>query len=176
MQTEGDNILHALDYLQRKRGSNGIEEIKSALNFDINDIQEERFYPFEWYLETLECVEKAVNKTGYSVAARIGYNRAQKVGFAKTFEGGSDPIPVLKKLRRNWGRYYDFGFIDLTVHDNNSADVSLHGFPQSYQFCERMNGFLKGLLRVMCNQEEATVSEAMCNRSDDDYCLFELTW
>jgi len=176
MRTTGDNILQAVDYLKTKRGMAGLKEFENHINYNLKDIHPEGWYPFEWYIHTLEYIQMTLDKPGYSVASRIGYKRSMNVGYLKNTDAVKAPIWVLEKVQKNWKIFYNFGTLDVVNLGDTGADFILSEYEANQQFCERMNGFLKGLLREVSGFKEATVEETSCRCRGDDCCKFELRW
>ena len=176
MRLQGEIILHAVDYLHRKRGSDGVAAVNKELAFDLNGILPEMWYPFELYIDVLEHTSTVVNKKGHSVAARIGYDRSKHVGFLKIPQEKLKPLWVLGSVKFKWLTFFDFGHVELTRCEPNSVDLGIFDYTPHPQFCERMNGFLKGLLREVCGLENASVDETKCICNGDESCLFETRW
>lgn len=176
MRLQGEIILHAVGYLHRKRGSDGVDAVNRELDFELSDIIPEKWYPFEWYMDVLEHTSTVVNKKGHSMAARIGYDRSKHVGFLKIPQENLKPLWVLGSVKFKWSTFFDFGHVELTKCEPSSVDLGLFDYTSHPQFCERMNGFLKGLLREVCGLENASVEETKCICNGDECCLFETRW
>ena len=176
MRIQGGHILHTFDYLRRKRGMEGINAVHKEVSFEIDDIHPEAMYPFNWFIQSLKSISKLVNKSGYSMPSRIGYNHVHEIAFLKTLHEEPGPIPVLEKFQDNWEIYFDFGKIELWNKQECSVEIYISNYTPKPEFCEYMNGFLTGLLMVPCQQKEATVTEVKCISKGDDGCLFELGW
>ena len=176
MRIQGGHILHAFDYLKRKRGMEGINAVHKEVGFDIQEIHPEAMYPFEWFIQSLKSISQLVNKSGYSMPSRIGYNHVHEIAFLKSLETEPGPISALEKFQDNWEIYFDFGKIELWNKQKGSVEIYISNYTPQPEFCEYMNGFLIGLLRVACLLKDADVTQTKCISNGDDGCLFELGW
>ena len=176
MKIQGDKILHAVDYLHRKRGSDGVEAVSEELGFNLNTIHEEGWYPLDWYVDALGQITEAVNKKGYSVASRIGYDRSKKVGFLKVKKDKLEPLWVLKKVQQNWSLFYSSGRVEVIECGPSALSFEIHEYVSHPLFCDRTNGFVKGLLREVCGLKGAIVEEEKCISLGDSFCKFNIKW
>jgi len=176
MKITGDNILHALDYLKRKKGTNGVDAVIRQLDFDIMSTREEGMYPLEHYHQLLEKIDEVVSQKKYSVAERIGYDRAKKIGFLKYKGQTMEPLDVFEKIRSHWSRFNDFGRFNIKQAEDNKAHVILSDYEGDPLYCQRMNGFIKGILVEVCGKRDARVIETSCVCNGDKDCTFEASW
>jgi len=176
MKLLGAPILHSVDYLKRKRGSDGVELIFQNLEFRLEDIQPLGWYPFEWYVKLLDEITKVLNKKGYTVAARIGYDRSKRVSFLNDVKEDKTPRWVMGRVQNNWPAFFNAGRVELTSGSDNEINLSILDFESHPLFCERQNGLLKGLIREVCGLKEATIEESKCTCNGDDCCSYDLKW
>lgn len=176
MKIQGDMILHAVDYLHRKRGSEGVDAISGELGFNLNAIHEEAWYPLDWYVDALDQITKTLSKKGFSVASRIGYDRSKNVGFLKVEKDKLEPLWVLKKVQTNWPRFYSSGRVEIIECGPSALGFEIHEYASHPLFCERTNGFVKGLLREVCGFKDAIVEEEKCTNNGNSFCQFNIKW
>ena len=176
MKIQGDMILHAFDYLHRKRGSNGIKAVQTELGFELSTIHPEGWYPLDWYVDALNQITNVVNKKGYSVASRIGYDRSKHVGFLEVQKDKLTPMWVFQKVKTNWSMFYSSGLVEVTQTGDMSLRFEIYEYDSHPLFCERSHGFVTGLLREVCGYKEGTVDKDKCITKGDDCCGFKVKW
>ncbi len=176
MKMIGGPLLHAVDYLKRKRGNDGVELTFKELDFKLDDIRAEGWYPLEWYIQLLEQTTTVLNKKGYTIAARIGYDRSKRVSFLKDIKEDKTPQWVLGRVQNNWPAYFNSGRVEITSGSDNEINFTIFDFESHPLFCERQSGLLKGLIREVCGLREATIEETKCTCNGDDCCSFDLKW
>lgn len=176
MKIMGENIIHALDFLKQKKGSDGVNRVKQELKYDQKEFFLERWYPIEMYTKLLETLEKKFDYNDYSISFRIGFDRSKKINLLKT--GGEDQNPYLafEKIKKNWWRFNNFGRIELKEIDDNHVDIHIYDNISHPLFCERMRGLFAGIVRDVCNKKETRIKKTKCINEGGKYCKFEATW
>jgi hypothetical protein len=176
MQITGENIIHAIEFYKRKRGTDGLVELSGELDFDVNNIFEERWYPIEMYTKLLENFDNKFDYTDYSVSFRIGFDRSRRIGLLNNGGGNIDPRKMFKKIKENWWRFNNFGKVEYRELAENHVNIYLCESIEHPLYCERMRGFFAGILREVCRQKEPRIKKTNCLSCGDKYCKFEATW
>lgn len=173
---QGENILHAVSYVKRKKGTNGVNKIASEVDFDLEKIFPEGWYPFEWYLQLLEHVDKMFGYSDYSVSSRIGFDRARTISFLKHYKENPDPISAFETVAKLWSRFNGFGRVEVQVTGDCGADIYLRDYESHPLYCQRMEGFLAGILIAVCRVKEGKVEKTECVSMGKDCCKFKAAW
>jgi hypothetical protein len=172
----GENIIHAVNFLRRKKGANGVTEVAKQVDFDMTNIFLERWYPVDNYIKLLEILDKKFDYKDYSASFRIGFDRSRQIGLLN--DGGINPEPkaAFGKVQESWWRFNNFGKIELKDVDEKHIDIYICDNIDNTFFCERMRGFFAGILREVCKKDEPKVKKTKCTSSGEKYCKFEATW
>jgi hypothetical protein len=176
MRIQGDTILHSFKYVKRKKGRKGLEQVISQLGYKPSDIYPERWYPIEKHLKLLEIIDRNFDYKDFPVCSRIGFNRAKDMGVLRGAGKKTEPMVVFEKVRDRWGRFSDFGKIELRNIDKGQVDIYLCKCPHHPLYCQRMEGFFTGILLAVCKLKEAEVKQVKCASDGDKYCKFEAKW
>ena len=154
----------------------GINAVHTEVDFEIQKIHPEAWYPFDWFIQSLKAISRIVNKSGYTMSSRIGFNHANEIAFLRSMDNEPGPIQALEKFQDNWEIFFDFGKIELWNKQESSVEIYISNYEPQPEFCEYMNGFLMGLLVLACQKKDSTVTETKCITKGDDGCLFKLDW
>ena len=173
---QGENILHAIAYLKRKRGSDGIAQMSPRLSFDIANIMSERWYPLDQYTEMLEIIEDMLGYEDISPAERIGYNRAKTIGFLKKEGQSPEPVQVIERVAAYWHKFNDFGVIKITNAEDKSMVIDFWDYEGHPLYCKRTAGFFTGLLENACGLEGIKMEKTMCVCNGNEHCRYEIKW
>ncbi len=172
----GDNLLHVLDFIKRKKGLEGLNWIVHDLNCDMKDIYPEKMYPFEMYIQLLEVVNTNFEHSDSSIISRIGFDRAKTLIVFESHKKKADPITIFNLMKKHWLRFNDFGHVEVREPSDSSASFYICDYPANPLYCKRMSGFLKGIITEICNLKDAKVEEVKCMDRGDKYCKFEASW
>jgi hypothetical protein len=176
MRIQGDSILHTFDYIKRKKGIKGLEELITESKINPKDVYPERWYPVEQHLRLLELVDKKFHYNDYPVVSRIGFNRAKHIGFLNSPFQKVEPEAIFKQVKDRWSRFSDFGRIELRNIGEHQADIYICNGPSHPLYCQRMQGFFMGILLTVCKVKNADVEHIKCKSSGNKYCKFEARW
>lgn len=176
MRIQGGTILHTFNYVKRKKGREGLEQVVAQLDYKPSDIYPERWYPIEKHLKLLEIVDRDFDYKDYPVCSRIGFNRAKEMGFLKGSGKKIEPIVIFEKVRDKWSRFSDFGRIELRNVDEGQVDIYLCKCPSHPLYCQRMEGFFMGILVEVCGVKNPEVKQVKCASDGDKHCVFEARW
>jgi predicted hydrocarbon binding protein len=176
LRISGDNIIHALEFIRRKKGEEGLNWIVCETGQGISDIYPEKMYPLELYIELLNVIQSNFEDTDSTVISRIGYDRAKTLTIFEFHKKKTDPISILKLMQKHWSRFNEFGRFEVKSKDNSSATVYLCDCPANPVYCQRMEGFIKGIITAVCFRKDAVVREVRCKGKGDRYCKFMASW
>ncbi len=172
----GDNLIHALDFIKRKKGEEGLNWVVCDIGSDINDIFPEKMYPFERYTEILEIIKGNFDDSDAKIISRIGFDRAKNLSFFEFHKKKTDPITIFSLIQKHWDRFNAFGRIAITNKDDSSATIYICDYEPHPLYCERMEGFLNGIIDAICYRKNGYVKETKCLAKGDEYCKFEASW
>ena len=172
----GDNLLHVLDFIKRKKGLEGLNWIVHDLGSDMKDIYPDKMYPFEMYIQLLEAVHTNFEYSDSKIISRIGFDRAKTLSIFESHKKKADPITIFNIMKKHWLRFNEFGHIEVRKSGEFSASFYLCDYPVNPLFCKRMCGFLEGIISAVCNLKGAKVEEVKCISRGDKFCKFETSW
>lgn len=172
----GDNLLHALEYIKRRKGLEGLNWIVCDTGCDMESIYPEKMYPFEIYIQILEVIKANFEYTDSTIISRIGFDRAKTLTFFESYKNKTDPITIFNLMKKHWYRFNDFGRFEVKESGDFSASIYLCDYPGNSLYCQCMRGFLKGIISAVCNMKDVKVEEVKCLGEGDRYCKFETSW
>jgi predicted hydrocarbon binding protein len=172
----GDNLLHALDYVKRKKGADGLMGVVSETGQAQEDIFPDKMYPLRRYIELLEIIQRKFQHTDSNVIYRLGFDRAKNLSIFEYYKKKSEPITIFKLIEKNWSRFNDFGNFQIREKNDNMVSVYLCDFPTNPLYCQRMKGFFKAIISAICQMKDAKVEEEKCQSRNEDYCKFNIQW
>ena len=121
----GDNLLHALDYVKRKKGSDGLEGVVHETGQGESDIFPDKMYPLKRYIELLEIIQRKFEHTDSNVIYRLGFDRAKHLSFFEYYKNKADPLTLYKMIEKNWTRFNDFGKFEVREEDEGQVCIYL---------------------------------------------------
>jgi hypothetical protein len=172
----GDNLLHALDYVKRKKGSDGLEGVVHETGQGENDIYPDKMYPLKMYIELLEIIQRKFEHTDSNVIYRLGFDRAKHLSFFEYYKKKANPITMYKLMEKNWARFNDFGRLEVRQEGEGLASIFICDFPTSPLYCQRMKGFLEAIITAVCHMKGGKVEEETCQIRNGKYCKFNVQW
>lgn len=172
----GDNLIHALDYIKRKKGTDGVEEIIQEAGLGIDEFYPDMMYPLEMYINLLQVIQRKFDQSDSNVITRLGFDRAKGLTFFEYFKNKSDPISLFKMIEKNWSRFNAFGKLEVRKEGESSAVIYLCDFQSNPLYCQRMSGFLEGIITAICDMKDGTVTEEQCQVQNGKYCKFNASW
>lgn len=172
----GDNIIHALEFIRRKKGEEGLNWVVCETGQAINDIYPEKMYPLEQYIALLEVIKGNFEENDSSVISRIGFDRAKTLEFFEYHKKKTDPITIFNLMKQHWSRFYDFGRIEVRNTSNSSVIIYLCDYPANPVYCQQMEGFISGIITAVCFRNDAVIREVKCKGKGDRYCKFMASW
>ncbi|UCE37724.1 MAG: 4-vinyl reductase [Thermoplasmata archaeon] len=176
LRISGDNLTHALEFIRRKKGIEGLNWIVSETGKTIEDIYPEKMYPFEMYIDLLEVINSNFEHNDPNIIFRIGFDRAKTLEFFEYHKKKTDPITIFNMMQSNWSRFNDFGKIEIKKESESSATIYICDYPANPLYCKRMEGFLEGIISAVCGRNDAFVEEVKCRGKGDKFCKFETSW
>jgi predicted hydrocarbon binding protein len=176
LRISGDNLLHALDYVKRKKGSDGLLGVVNETGKGEDDIFPDMMYPLKMYIELLEIIQRKFQHTDANVIYRLGYDRAKHLSFFEYYKKKAEPLSMFKLIEKNWSRFNDFGKFEIREENESMASVYLCKFPANPLYCQRMKGFLEAIISDICQMKGAKVEEETCQAQNGKYCKFNVQW
>ncbi len=176
LRISGDNIIHALEFVRQKKGEEGLKWVICETGQGISDIYPEKMYPLEQYLGLLEVIKSNFEENDSFVISRIGFDRAKTLSIFEFHKKKTDPITILKLMQKHWARFNEFGRLEVKSKDNSSALIYLCDCPANPVYCQRMEGFIRGIITAVCFRNDAVVKEVKCKGKGDRYCKFMASW
>lgn len=172
----GDNLIHAMDYVKRKKGEEGLNWIETDVGSKLNEIFPEKMYPFEKYTDLLEIIKGNFNDGDSNIISRIGYDRAKTLSFFEYYKKKTDPITIFDMMQKHWEKFNDFASLNIKKNGNSNVAIYICEYNPHPLYCERMVGFLEGIITAVCFRKDAKVNETTCISNGEDYCKFEASW
>lgn len=172
----GDNLLHALDYVKRKKGSDGLECVVHESGQSESDIYPDKMYPLKMYIELLEIIQRKFEHTDSNVIYRLGFDRAKHLNFFEYHKNKTDPLTLYKLIGKNWTRFNDFGKFEIREKSECMASIYLCDFPTSPLYCQRTKGFLEAIITAISHMKGGKVEEETCQIRNGKYCKFNVQW
>jgi predicted hydrocarbon binding protein len=176
IRTSGDNLIHALEFIKKKKGSDGLEGVVSETGQDIDDIYPDMMYPFRMYLDLLEIIQRRFNSSDGNVISKLGYDRAKNLSAFEYVKNKSDPISLFKLMEKNWMRFNNFGKLIVKEKSKSSLLLYLCEYPSNPLYCQRMKGFIEGMITAVCGMQNVIVEEEKCLTRNSKYCKFSASW
>ncbi len=176
LSISGDNLLHALDYVKRKKGLEGLNWVVNDTGQDMKDIYPDKMYPLKKYLQLLESINDNFEHIDPTIISRIGFDRAKTLSIFEYHKKKTDPITIFNMVQRHWSRFNGFGRLEVRKTDDSYADIYVCNYPGDPLYCQRMGGFIKGIIVAVCDKKDAKVEEVKCLSRGDKYCKFEASW
>jgi predicted hydrocarbon binding protein len=172
----GDNLIHAMDYVKRKKGTDGLDGVIYEAKENLDEIYPDKMYPLAMYIELLEIIQRKFMHSDTKVIYRLGFDRAKGLTFFEYFKNKSDPITLFKMIEKNWRRFNAFGKLEVREEEKASAVIYLCDFQSNPLYCQRMKGFLEGIITAICDMKNGTVVEEQCQVKNGKYCKFYASW
>jgi hypothetical protein len=172
----GDNLIHAMDYVKRKKGTDGLDGVIYEAKENLDEIYPDKMYPLAMYIELLEIIQRKFMHSDTNVIYRLGFDRAKGLTFFEYFKNKSDPITLFKLIEKNWKRFNAFGKLEVREEGEASAVIYLCDFQSNPLYCQRMRGFLEGIITAICDMKDGTVVEEQCQVKNGRYCKFNAYW
>lgn len=176
LRISGDNLLHALDYVKRKKGTDGLLGVVKETGHGEEDIFPDKMYPLRMYIELLEIIQRKFEHTDSNVIYRLGFDRAKTLTFFEYYKKKAEPITMLRLIEKNWSRFNDFGKFQIREENESMVTVYLCDFPANPLYCKRMMGFLEAIISDVCKMKDAKVEEEICQAQNNRYCKFNAQW
>jgi len=157
IKTRGVNLRNILDAVRYKRGTEGLNRIKTILEkeckINTNQLVEKEWYPLWYEFALLECActldTKPDSREVLENAAYIGLRGAEDIGILKFFvKFTMTPNELAEKSKNDWRHFYTGG--EFVVHKNTPGEIicEISGFPYFEIYEHNILGFLKGVLRL----------------------------
>jgi predicted hydrocarbon binding protein len=176
LRISGDNLLHALDYVKRKKGSDGLEGVVHETGKGEEEIFPDMMYPLKMYIELLEIIQRKFEHTDSNVIYRLGYDRAKHLSFFEYYKKKADPLTLYKMIEKNWTRFNDFGKFEVREEGEGQVSIYICDFTTDPLYCQRMKGFLEAIITAICDRKGGKVEEEMCQAQNGKYCKFNAQW
>ncbi len=176
LRISGDNLLHALDYVKRKKGSDGLIGVVKETGQGEEDIFPDKMYPLRMYIELLEIIQRKFEHTDSNVIYRLGFDRAKNLSFFEYYKKKAEPVTMFKLIEKNWSRFNDFGKFQVKEENETMATIYLCDFPANPLYCKRMMGFLEAIITDVCKLKDGKVEEETCQVHNKKYCKFNVQW
>jgi predicted hydrocarbon binding protein len=176
IRTSGDNLIHALEFIKKKKGSDGLEGVVSETGQNIDDIYPDMMYPFQMYIDILEIIQKRFNHTDSDVILKLGHDRARSLSFFEFMKNKSDPVTIFRIVEEHWERFNNFGKLTVKEDGDLSLNIYLCDYPSNPLYCQRMKGFIEGIVSSVCGMKNVKVQEEQCQIRNSKYCKFNASW
>jgi len=143
-KAKGGFMLGYQKYIRKKWGQRGIDAVKEATGFDLNEVQSEKWYPESIYVSILDHMEKT---HGVESIEMMGYHGVISRGVVSyvAFMAGIDRI--LEKGANEFRSNFNFGDVSIEKA-TNMATITFTDAMSNENVALSWRGALKGILEL----------------------------
>jgi hypothetical protein len=158
-------------FIKKKWGTDGLEACSKAIDLDLTDIIDDKWYPEHYNGLMLEWIkenhgEDYVRQAGFSTATERGV-----IAFAARLAGIDR---VLEKGVEEYRRNFNFGEINIQRPSKKVAIIKLIDATTGKYDCVGWLGAFEGILHI--THKKGAVRKTSCQLKGDDCCTYEMEW
>jgi predicted hydrocarbon binding protein len=180
---KGSAIIPGFNYIEKHYGKEGLDKIIARMGPEDGEPLKKKllagkWYPFKSFIGLLRASDDVFGKGNNSFIMELASLSAKEglSTFYKFFVKIGNPKATIKRTKKIWQSYFNFGQFDVVKIEDNNAVFRISGMPEPRrEFCMAMAGWTKGAMEL-ASGANAEVKENRCCCLGDDFCEFEVRW
>ncbi len=166
----GQLLMNFKDYIQKKRGNEGLDKANNELGFDINKVTNECVYPIQYLFASLDYL-----KTSFGMTELFNFGKftTQNIGAKRYVATFLPPDKILVRLKESVSKLTKLINVDITNMDHGAVVTFRAPYMRDTQ-CEYWRGLLHGTLEL--TKTKGTVEMDATGMESQHIVVYTMKW
>jgi len=166
----GQVLLSFRDFIKKRHGQEGVEQLSSAMDFEIMKITDEREYPANYAVDCMDYIHDAY---GPEELFQMGRFSLQNIGSKRYFTLLLPPEKLLVNLMDSVPKVNSMVKLDIEYLENGAA-ITVSSSKLKEIHCNYWQGILQGVFDL--TKTKGTIESDISKVSTDKKVIFTIKW
>ena len=166
----GQVLLSFRDFIKKRHGQEGIQQLNSAMNFEILEILDEREYPASYAVDFMDYVQETYDP---EELFQMGRFSLQNIGAKRYFTLFLPPQKLLGKLMESVPKVNNMVKLDIEYLEKGAV-ITLSSSELKEVQCKYWHGMLQGVYDL--TKTKGTINVDTSKVETDKMAVYTMNW